>query len=90
MSTTHLDSAVIEQIVQEVIRRLRDRGVGVVDEAVSTEPAAKLEIEDRLVTLATLHGRLDGVGELGVARHVVVTPAVIDELNNRGITLMRH
>ena len=89
MSTTHLDSAVIEQIVQEVMRRLLDRGVAVVDAAVSTEHATKLEIEDRLVTLATLQDRLDGVGELAVARRAVVTPAVIDELNNRGITLMR-
>jgi hypothetical protein len=49
-----------------------------------------LEIEDRLVTLATLRDRLDGVGKLVVARRTIVTPAAIDELNDRGITLMRR
>ena len=89
MSTTHLDPELFEQIVQEVIRRLLDRGMGVADTAVSAETTKKLEIEDRLVTLATLRGRLDGVGEVVVARRAVVTPAVKDELNDRGITLMR-
>ena len=90
MSTTHLDSAVIEQIVQEVIRRLLDRGVGVVDAVGSDEATTKLQLADRLVTLATLRDRLDGVGEVLVARRAVVTPAVIDELNDRGIRLMRR
>jgi hypothetical protein len=89
MSTTQLDSAVFEQIVQEVIRRLLDRGVGVMDAVVPAETTTKLEIEDRLVTLETLRDRLDGVGEVVVARRAVVTPAVIDELNDRSIRLMR-
>ncbi len=92
MSTTQMDSALVEQIVQEVIRRLLDRGVGVgaADAVDSPEPNTKLEIEDRLVTLATLRDRLDGVEELVVARRAVVTPAVIDELTDRGISLMRR
>jgi hypothetical protein len=89
MSSTPLDSALFEQIVQEVIRRLLQRGVGVGDAVVSTPPATELELDDRLVTLATLQNRLDGVGKLVVARRAVVTPAVIDELNDRGIKLMR-
>ncbi len=90
MSTTRLDPAVFEQIVQEVIRRMLDRGVDVASATGSAEPATELEIEDRLVTLATLRDRLDGVGKLVVARRTIVTPAAIDELNDRGITLMRR
>ena len=78
-----------EQIVQEVIRRLLQRGVGVGNAVDSTTHATALEIDDRLVTLATLQDRLDGVGELVVPQRAVVTPAVIDELNDRGIKLMR-
>ncbi len=89
MSTTQLDSQVFEQIVEEVIRRLLDRGVDVGDAVGSAETTTKLEIEYKLVTLATLRDRLDGVGEVLVARRAVVTPAVIDELNDRGIRLMR-
>jgi hypothetical protein len=90
MSNTSLDPAVFEQIVQEVIRRLLDRGVGVSDKNKSADPATDLEIDGKLVTLATLRNRLNGVGKLLVGRRTVVTPAVIDELKDRGIELVRR
>lgn len=90
MNTTQLDPAVFEQIVQEVIRRLLDRGVRVGDKTDSPKPATDLGIEGNLVTLATLRDRLDGVGKLLVSRRAVVTPAVIDELKKRGIALVRN
>ena len=89
MNHTQLDPAVFEQIVQEVIRRLLERGVGVVEKNEPASPATNLEIEERLVTLATLRDRLSGVGKLLVGRRAVVTPAVIDELKDRGITMVR-
>jgi len=89
MNGTQLDPAMFERIVQEVIRRLLERGVGVADAAAASEPAATLEIKDKLVTLATLRERLTGVGKVLVGPRAVVTPAVFDELKTRGIQLLR-
>jgi hypothetical protein len=44
-------------------------------------------IGDRVVTLASLDGRLNGARVLRVARGAVVTPAVRDELKTRNIRL---
>jgi hypothetical protein len=46
-----------------------------------------LSIDARVVTMTELGGRLDGVRRLLVARGVIVTPTVRDELLRRGILL---
>ena len=76
----------LEWIVSEVVRRLRG--------ATSVEPAAAtvnnlLALGDRLVTLETLRGRLDGITQLEVPAKAIVTPAVVDLLNERQVQLLR-
>jgi hypothetical protein len=75
----------IERIVQEVLRRLAERGVDVATNGTNSE----LVLEDRLITLATLDQRLDGVKRLVVGCRAIVTPAVKDELNDRSIELVK-
>ncbi|MBM4093641.1 MAG: hypothetical protein FJ276_30175 [Planctomycetes bacterium] len=82
----------IESVVLEVVRRL-----GLLTEAASESvgrapdnaAAAKqpLVVTARLITLATLAGKLDNVRRLVVVPNAVVTPAVKDELRRRGIAV---
>jgi ribose 5-phosphate isomerase RpiB len=48
-----------------------------------------LRIGDRVVTLAVLQGRLEGIRRVHVPSHALVTPAVGDDLRKRGIALVR-
>lgn len=82
-----MDADLIERIVREVIRRLREMETNGSATNPSNEPLA---VEDRVVTLATLQGRLDGVCQLNVRSDAVVTPSVQDELRDRKITLTRN
>jgi len=82
------DPEFTERIVQEVIRRLVQRGV-VVEGAPSIDET-ELAVSDKIVALATLAGRLVGVKRLVVGRRSIVTPAVKDELNDRSIELVRR
>lgn len=79
------DPEFVEFIVREVIRRLTG-GTGAASVAT---PARELAVQERLVTLATLHGKLDGVRRVSVGRRAIVTPAVRDELSRRQIELQR-
>lgn len=75
--------AEIEQIVREVVRRLRENNG-------SPEKGSQaLAINDRVVAMATIEGRLAGVRQLVVPQRSVVTPAVRDELRQRNITIVR-
>ena len=82
------DPEFIERIVQEVIRRLVERGVVV--RPVTNIDETELALRDKVVTLASLHGRLAGVKRLVVGGRSIVTPAVKDELNDRSIELVRR
>lgn len=75
----------LEWIVSEVVRRLRG-GAAV---APAQTAASLLSISDRLVTLETLHGKLNGVAQVKVPSKAVVTPAVVDLLKERKIELVR-
>ena len=72
----------VEYIIREVIRRLM---------AMANEPSRNegdtVKITDRLVTMATLDGRLANVKRLIVGKKSLVTPLVKDELRSRKITL---
>ena len=85
------DSELVEYIVREVIRRLTADGRNFAA-TTSTEAIVKREltVSDRLVTLATLQGKLDGIKHVIVPRRSVVTPSVRDELNQRMIELKRQ
>lgn len=79
-----LSDAEIERIVREVIRRLTAAG-----SEVACHPPATLRLEERLISLATLKGRLDGIRKLEVSLRAVVTPSVYDELRDKNIDLVR-
>ena len=83
-----LSAKQLEWIVGEVIRRLRAEPTLAAGNG-SAAAGGALALNDRLVTLTTLRGRLDGVRSVRVPSGAVVTPAVRDELKQRGIELMR-
>ncbi len=83
------DSELIERVVREVIRRLLERGVSV-GESVPANGTAEVVVQERVVALATIEGRLKDVRRVVVGRRAVVTPAVRDELKDRGIELERR
>ena len=76
----------VERIVVEVIRRLEALQVAGTEHGSS--PAAELRITDRVVTMRSIEGRLNGVTRIVVKRRAVVTPAVRDELKQRKIELV--
>ena len=92
VAETKVDSDLVERVVREVIRRLLAGGHDVTRDNKSTSSPSQraLDLTDRIVTLATLKGKLDGVSQLTVARRAVVTPSVRDELNRRRIELRRN
>jgi len=77
--------AEIERIVQEVIRRLMSLGV-----RVGSSPMSALTIEDRVITLSTIEGQLEGIQQVIVQPKAVVTPSVRDELRQKKIELLRQ
>jgi len=91
MPTAQVD---IERIVREVMRRLevpQSAGDGAGTETrTPPEPKpdnSKLRLSGRVVTVASLDGRLAGVRQVIVAKGAVVTPAVRDELRKKKIKL---
>ena len=72
----------VEYIIREVIRRL----MAMANET-SRDEGGTVKLTERLVTMATLDGRLANIKRLIVAKRAVVTPLVKDELKNRKITL---
>jgi hypothetical protein len=88
------DKELVERIVQEVIRRLTAGGWTVSAQPVTgaAVPASQSELvlQERLVTLATLQGRLAGVTRVIVPRRAVVSPAARDELRAQSIELERN
>jgi hypothetical protein len=84
----------LEWIVQEVIRRLLSQGVAVSERVgvaggERSSTTAELAVNDKVITLRTIEGKLNGVQQLRVPSQAVVTPAVKDELKQRRITLVR-
>ncbi|QDU56785.1 hypothetical protein [Aeoliella mucimassa] len=80
----------LEWIVSEVVRRLRAAGYGDNASPAAASATTTLAITDRLVTLATLEGKLQGVAAVQVGYKAIVTPAVVDHLKEKQITLVRQ
>jgi hypothetical protein len=86
----------VEWIVVEVIQRLRlleasNQPLAAAECSSNTADASKeLQINDPLITLNTINGRLGGVSRLAVSKKAVVTPAVWDELKKHKIELVRE
>ena len=84
------DAELVEYIVREVIRRLKADGQFTATGTSQPSAAAReLHLTDRVITLASLQGRLDGVTEVTTVRNAVITPAVRDELAGRRIRVVR-
>jgi hypothetical protein len=80
----------IEWIVAEVIRRLRLLGASA-DANGAPQSNVELCVNERVVTLRTIEGRLASVRRLVVVPRAIVTPAVKDELKARNVELVvRH
>ena len=86
----------IERIVSEVVRRLRQAGVDVqskdADSSVRSVEAAAgttCTLSEHVISMDSIQGRLDNVQQLVVGARAVVTPAVVDALRERKITLQR-
>lgn len=79
----------IDWIVREVIRRLREQGIGASGADASSD-RGELAVNERVVTTATLADRLAGVAQVRVAKGAVVTPAARDLLNENRIGLVRE
>ncbi|MCA9183932.1 MAG: hypothetical protein KDA51_20860 [Planctomycetales bacterium] len=92
----------IEAIVRVVLQRLRSAqgahpghsgstAAGLIaDQTVDASIPAALRLEQPLVTLEHLRDRWSGLSVLQVPKRCVVTPAVVDELRLRGVTLERY
>ena len=64
-------------------------GQDVTRQRLPTPAVSELQLSERLITLQSLKGRLEGVTKVVVGDRAVVTPAVKDELKQRGITWAR-
>lgn len=92
----------IQWIVNEVLRRLRtDVSTSAksgqnnaealhTNGQTTTSPPEELVMQERLITLAALDGRLAGIRRVVVPQRAVVTPAVKDELKQRNVQLLRQ
>lgn len=78
----------LEWIVSEVVRRLKAAGATPAAGQAEGTPRS-LTLTCRLVTLETLRGKLGSVSAVQVPGKAVVTPAVVDELKERKIRLIR-
>jgi hypothetical protein len=76
----------VEQIVVEVIRRL---GLLSSPGSAASMNGNELTLAERVVTMRSIEGKLQGIARLVVPARAVVTPAVRDELKSRQIELTR-
>lgn len=85
----------VETIVLEVIRRLgvlsreRDR-VAVFSGTPDNTVDAELTLKDKVITLRTLEGKLNGVSRVLITSRTIVTPAARDELKQRRIEVVHQ
>ncbi len=82
----NLSQPEIERIVQEVLRRLSAMTHSSSD---SSPVPTTLSLTTRVVTVAELNGKLEGIKQITVAQRAVVTPAARDYLRERGVQLTR-
>lgn len=98
----NFQAADIETIVRVVLQRLRSMNAvperpitaeTLAAKTNATPPASTsstLVLNDRLISLESLRGQLSDVTTLKVNKQAVVTPAVLDELRDKGIGLERY
>lgn len=95
------DAAEIDRIVREVLARLgvaetpapqppgrpKSNGQAAPGAASAATDPGRCVVTERVVSLATLEGKLQGASVVAVRRGAVITPAVRDELRSRKIRL---
>jgi hypothetical protein len=79
----------LEWIVAEVVKRLRAETACGCQSNAKPQTAGVMELTERVVTTSTLRNRLEGIASVRVSRRAIVTPAAVDELRERGVTLQR-
>ena len=81
----------VEKIVREVLDRLAAGSIGPSRAAESTAKASagasELNLEEKLVTLEKLKGKLTGIRQLSLSRGAIVTPAARDFLREKKVQL---
>ena len=97
-----LNSSEIETIIRVVIERLRTleparHPTQPIESLAAKRPntgrpadSATLRLHEKLITLTAVRNRLTGIQVLEVSDRAIVTPAVIDELRERGVRLARQ
>lgn len=83
-------STEVERIVREVLERLGVTGNGAtvaVDTKQRASEPQSLALDGRVISVADLAGRLEGVRVVTVPRKAIVTPAARDMLRERGVSL---
>ncbi|RCS54659.1 hypothetical protein DTL42_05895 [Bremerella cremea] len=85
------NSQEIERLVRLVVERLVQEGANVGKATAQPAlPAGELRLDSKLITISSLKGKLnEATTVLCVPTKAVVTPAVKDELKDRGIRLRR-
>ncbi len=93
-----ITSAEVEAIVRVVLRRLAGGNLSSPKPGASdatshggdgTLPASTLVLDERLITLDSLKGKLADKTSLQVPHNAVLTPAVLDELRGHGVELQK-
>ncbi|HEX5104512.1 MAG TPA: hypothetical protein VFV87_11905, partial [Pirellulaceae bacterium] len=65
------------------------RRLGLLDQT-AAQSAADLRLEERVITMDSIKGKLAGISRLVVGGGSIITPAVKDELRQRNIELVRQ
>jgi hypothetical protein len=91
--------AQIDTIVREVLRRMAEvpslgangtaSGAVLADSTPISGSSSVLELASKVITLAELAGRLEGVKSVRVPRRAVITPAAADVLRQREIDVQK-
>lgn len=83
----------IEAIVREVLERLaKAKPAGRTDNGAATadcEDCRERNFTERVVSVATIQGKLEGVQKIVVPHHAVITPAALDLLRASGVKVDR-
>ena len=86
----NLTPADIDRIVAEVVRRLRALVATSTPAPIQkTETNSSLNLNDKVITLATIKGKLEGITTVVVSERAIVTHAVRDELRDKKIAWQR-
>jgi len=94
MNNAHpdVDLQLIERIVREVVLRLRNEHAHTVkigkNLAKPAIQAGSLSLDEKVISVETLRGKLENVSQLSLQPNAVLTPAARDELRDNGVEIV--